>query len=73
MNNIPRPKSFDDSLEVWSKLMALADMIEIDADSGALTIQNGKSRAILHPDGTIRIEGTRIVQSAERNIALDAA
>ena len=78
MNDKPSHTSFK-ALEpaavgdAWGKLLALAHMIEIDKASGTLTIRNGKSRILLRKDGTIRIEGESIVQSAQRNIALDAA
>jgi uncharacterized protein (DUF2345 family) len=76
MNDIPRPHSFNfDALnkDKWSKLMALADMIEINRASDSIEIRNGKSRIVLRADGTVRIEGERIVQTAEKNIVLDAA
>ena len=78
MNDIASHTSFKakepaDAGDAWGKLLALANMIEIDKASGTLTIRNGKSRILLRKDGTIRIEGESIVQSAQRNIALDAA
>jgi hypothetical protein len=78
MNDMTRRFKFDVSAvdlsdSRWEKLMALADMLEVDEASGSLVIRNGKSRILLRKDGTIRIEGERIVQSASRNIALDAA
>ncbi|MCE6074085.1 hypothetical protein FS764_06610 [Agrobacterium vitis] len=57
----------------WSKLMALADMMEIDELTGALTITNGKSSLTLRKDGRIFVKGVSITQQAERSIALDAA
>jgi hypothetical protein len=78
MNEMPNRAWFQANLssesgDVWAKLTALAQMIEIDSASGTLMIRNGKSRILLRKDGTVRIEGESIVQSAERNIALDAA
>jgi hypothetical protein len=76
MNDVPARDSFCESLEFpqdsWSKLLRLAQMLEFDA-TGGLVVRNGKSRLLLRADGTIRIEGTRIVQTAERNISFDAA
>lgn len=57
----------------WSKLMALADMIEIDEATGSLEIRNGKARAVLRADGVVIVEGVRILQSAERDVAIQAA
>jgi hypothetical protein len=78
MNDRPSHTSFKlaeptEAEDPWSKLIALARMIEIDKTSGTLTIINGKSRILMRQDGTIRIEGENIVHSALRNIALDAA
>lgn len=78
MNEIPDKtkfalrQSFGDS-DTWTKLMRLAEMIEIDRTTGALTLRNGKSCLTLRPDGRVTVEGVDIVQSAERNISLDAA
>lgn len=77
MNQIPDREALlkkalplaDDS---WSKLLALAEMIEFDG-SGAVTIRNGEARITLHQDGVVRVEGKKIIQSARQNIALDAA
>jgi hypothetical protein len=78
MNEMPNRLLFqkDGSSEpgpAWTKLLALADMIDIDKASGTLVIRNGKSRILLRKDGTVRIEGESIVHSAQTNIALDAA
>lgn len=78
MNDIPKRETFASrdlagTLDAWSKLMALAAMIEIDQATGTLTVRNGKSSLTLRADGRITVEGVSIVQSAERNIALDAA
>lgn len=60
-------------VDCWSKLMALAKMIEIDHASGTLTVTNGKSLLTLRKDGRITVKGVSILQQAERSIALDAA
>jgi hypothetical protein len=78
MNDVPRNKAFRPSsdaaeLDGWSKLIALAEMVEINQLTGALTIRNGKSSLILRKDGQIIVEGVAITQRAERRIALDAA
>ncbi|GAK72627.1 hypothetical protein G6L37_33210 [Agrobacterium rubi] len=59
--------------EVWKKLIALAAMIDIEPGSGALIVRNGKSVLTLRPDGHVSVRGVRISQTAERDIALDAA
>lgn len=61
------------SSDRWSKLMALADMLEIDESTGTITIANGKSSLTLRKDGRISVKGVSITQQAERSIALDAA
>lgn len=78
MTDIPDHGLFDDeavaaSAGRWAKLLSLADMIEIDAASGSLVIRNGKSRLVLRSDGVVIAEGTRILHSAERDIAMQAA
>lgn len=78
MNDMPKKALFADVLpfsdgDTWSKLRKLADMLEIDAGSGAMTIRNGKSSLTLRQDGRITVQGVSIAQSAERHISLDAA
>lgn len=48
-------------------------MIEIDQATGAMTIRNGKSSLALRSDGRVTVRGVRILQTAERNISLEAA
>lgn len=59
--------------DAWTKLMALAALIEIDQATGAMTIRNGKSSLTLRPDGRVTVQGVNIAQTAERNISLEAA
>ncbi|WJH37679.1 hypothetical protein N7E02_02320 (plasmid) [Aliirhizobium terrae] len=59
--------------EAWTKLMALAAMIDIEPGSGALMVRNGKSVLTLRPDGHISVRGVSISQTADRLIVLDAA
>ncbi|MBA8902420.1 hypothetical protein [Phyllobacterium sp. P30BS-XVII] len=77
MNNIPARDNFAESLELpqdaWSKLLKLAQLIEFNEGRGELVVRNGKARIVLREDGTIRIEGTCVVQKATQNIALEAA
>ncbi|NLS20107.1 hypothetical protein HGP16_26590 [Rhizobium sp. P40RR-XXII] len=78
MNDIPKRALFVEAVAfdedgAWSKLRKLADMLEIDADTGAMTIRNGKSSLTLRKDGSIIVHGVSIAQSAERHISLDAA
>jgi hypothetical protein len=61
------------SLDGWSKLMKLAEMLEVDDNSGAITIRNGRSSLTLRKDGRVTIEGTSINERAETHISLDAA
>ena len=78
MNDIPNRQKFASrdravAPDAWTKLMALAAMMEMDHETGALTVRNGKSSLTLRADGRITVQGVSIVQTAERNIALDAA
>ena len=59
--------------DLLQKLMQIAAMIEIDSRTGRMSIRNGKASIELHADGTIRLRGTRIVQTSEKDITLDAA
>lgn len=59
--------------DLVQRLVALLDRISLDAATGDLTIANGPARVTLALDGTVRIHGRRIVQDAEREIALSAA
>ncbi|AWN45501.1 hypothetical protein DK419_03515 [Methylobacterium terrae] len=54
-------------------LAALARMVRIDAATGDLVIANGAARLVLKRDGTVRVEGVRIVGTADEAIALHAA
>ncbi len=54
-------------------LAALARMVRVDAATGDLVIANGIARLVLKRDGTIRVEGVRIVGTADETIALRAA
>lgn len=58
--------------DAWGKMMALAAMIEINQATGAMTIRNGKSSLVLRLDGRVTVRGVRILQTAERNISLEA-
>jgi hypothetical protein len=51
----------------------LARMISVDPATGDLVLQNGEARLVLKRDGTIRVEGRRIVGMADETIALHAA
>ncbi|WP_102225765.1 hypothetical protein [Acidimangrovimonas sediminis] len=59
--------------DLMDRLLALAERIRVDPASGRLVIANGAARIVLCEDGTIRIEGRRIVEAAEEDIALSAA
>jgi hypothetical protein len=60
-----QPRSFLDT--------SLLSHLRIDPLSGDLVIENGKARLVLQKDGTIRLQGLRIVGSADETIAFDAA
>jgi len=62
-----------DQVDMLQKLTALLDRINWDERRQRLTIRNGDAVIHLLADGTIRLEGTRIVQQSDRDIALSAA
>ena len=57
----------------WQALIDLSRRITVDVATGDLIVANGAARIRLGLDGTVRIEATRIFQSAERGIRLEAA
>lgn len=59
--------------DVLKRLLALAERIDLDENTGVLKINNGKASITLRNDGQIRIAGTSIVQTSEHDITLDAA
>lgn len=62
-----------DQMDMLQKLVALLDRINWDERRQRLSIRNGDAVIHLLADGTIRLEGKRIVQQADRDIALSAA
>lgn len=54
------------------RLLELLDHIQWEPDRGTLTIRNGAAAINLEADGTIRIEGERIVETATQDITLAA-
>lgn len=54
-------------------LAVLARMVRVDPATGDLVLENGASRLVLKRDGTIRIQGRRVVGMADETIALHAA
>lgn len=54
-------------------LLAVLGRISWDESRQRLSIRNGEAAIHLLADGTIRLEGQRIVQSAARDINLSAA
>lgn len=78
MTEIPDRKTFASRqtlghADAWGKMMALVAIIEIDRATGAMTIRNGESSLTLRSDGRVTVRGVRILQTAERNIILEAA
>ncbi|WP_405402614.1 hypothetical protein [Paracoccus sp. Ld10] len=62
-----------DSTEMMQKLSALLERISWDEPRQRLSFRNGQAAIHLLADGTIRLEGMRIVQSADKDITLSAA
>jgi hypothetical protein len=59
--------------EFLQKLLSLVKCVHEDPITGDLVLRNGKVRCVLKQNGTIRLEGLKIVQVAEQEIALNAA
>lgn len=59
--------------DLIERLLALLERMRIDEVTGDLEIRNGAASLILQSSGTVRVTGHRIVQDAERDIALIAA
>lgn len=66
------PHFSDDRGDLLLRLLDLLDRIEWNAAQETLTIRNGASAIRLDANGTIHIEGERIVQSAAQDINLAA-
>lgn len=66
------PELLKDRSDLLVRLIDLLDRIEWNAAQETLTIRNGAASIRLDADGTIRIEGERIVQSAAQDIHLAA-
>jgi hypothetical protein len=67
------PQTLPDSAESVKELFALTRMIRHDPATGNLIVQNGRSRIVLMDDGTVRVEGRRIISAADENILMRAA
>jgi hypothetical protein len=67
------PETRPEGTASLKKLFALMRMIRHDPVTGSLIFQNGGSRIILMDDGTVRVEGRRIISAADENILMRAA
>lgn len=45
----------------------------VEAATGDVVIENGKARIVLQSDGTIRLEGVRVIAAVEERIDMNAA
>ncbi|PJI84357.1 hypothetical protein BC777_3899 [Yoonia maricola] len=61
------------SPEDMVKLRFLLNAVDIDASGARLALQVGKARVTLHENGTIRLDGAAVVQTATESITLDGA
>jgi hypothetical protein len=59
--------------EAMQSLLLLARLVRVDPATGDLVLQNGKAKIVLHADGTVRVQGARVVCSADETLTLDAA
>ena len=66
------PRLSGDRGDLLARLLDLLERIEWNAAQETLTIRNGASSIRLEANGTIHIEGERIVQSAAQDINLAA-
>ncbi|MEM8799288.1 MAG: hypothetical protein AAGF15_04330 [Pseudomonadota bacterium] len=72
--------SFDEATALFNldagdvaKLRFLLQALEIDSAGGRLSLRVGKSRLTLHENGSIRLDGKMVVQTATESITLDGA
>ena len=56
-----------------AKLRFLLDAVDIDSDSARLRLTVGRAALTLHENGTVRLDGTAVVQTATESITLDGA
>ncbi|NLS00072.1 hypothetical protein HGP17_24875 [Rhizobium sp. P38BS-XIX] len=73
MKKASDPSSFFPIDMDWEALAALSKLIRFDPASESLTVQNGKSKLVLEKDGTIWVEGKRLVQNVTEDIYLKGA
>ncbi|MEO1455709.1 MAG: hypothetical protein AAFV31_18010 [Pseudomonadota bacterium] len=79
MNKLP-DDNFDDAtallglgVDDMAKLRFLLQAVEIDSTGARLSLKVGQSRLTLHENGTIRLDGRALVQTADESITLDGA
>ena len=79
MNKV-HSSSFSDALalldfgaEDIAKLRFLLQAVDIDSSGARLSLKVGKSRMTLHENGTLRLDGTAVITTAEEHITLDGA
>ena len=61
------------SAQDMAKLQFLLQAVDVDSAGARLTLKIGKARMTLHENGTVRLDGTAIVQTATESITLDGA
>ena len=57
----------------WTALAALSRHVSLEPATGALVFRNGPARIVLAKDGTVRIEGAKIIQTALGACVISAA
>jgi hypothetical protein len=74
MTERPDRSAFIDEVESREKFLAsLRETIEFDPSNGDMTLRRGTARIILRNDGTVIVEGARILQRCEGSMRLQGA
>lgn len=61
------------SVDDMTKLRFLLQAVDMDSAGARLSLQVGKARLTLHENGTVRLDGKAVVQTATESITLDGA
>lgn len=59
--------------ETLRRLTVLLERVSVNETTGDLVLTAGKAKITLSEDGTIRLDGARIVQDADQDVAIKAA
>lgn len=59
--------------ETLRRVAVLLERVSVNETTGDLVLTAGKAKITLSEDGTIRLDGARIVQDADQDVAIKAA